>query len=86
MTAGSVVERLDIVEDIRARQGAGLVDAFLDPLLFTAIMPRSGRKSTYARCPDFPSQLSLRIAARMYQIAAEAERKELGVLLDDISK
>jgi ferritin-like metal-binding protein YciE len=22
------------------------------------IMPRSGRKSTYARCPDFPSQLS----------------------------
>lgn len=29
---------------------------------------------------------SLRIAARMYQIAAEAERKELGVLLDDISK
>jgi hypothetical protein len=21
------------------------------------IMPRSGRKSTYPRCPDFPSQL-----------------------------
>lgn len=28
VAAGSVVERLDIVEDIGARQGAGLVDAF----------------------------------------------------------
>lgn len=34
MTAGSIVEHLDVVEDIGSGELAGFVDSFLDPFLF----------------------------------------------------
>jgi len=59
VSAGTIVEHLDVVEDVCFGQVTGFVDPFLDPLLFQAAEERLSNRIISAVTPSTHARLQV---------------------------
>jgi len=79
MTAGSVIEHFDVIEDVGFRQIACFVNAFLDSLLFQATKERFGHRVIPTVTASAHARFEMMLATEAHPIVAAILRTLIGM-------